>query len=169
MKARITSNWLMKLVLRFTLEKLEKLTFQKIIRDFFSGKFQKIGDRNRLVFPLRLRLMCWAVCIATAVSVQNASRVCSLAQITMRHRKGCSNYPGQEGPNNTGWGIGVMLWQSWAPCTLLHRSFDACATICYLAQRRCFLVFSLVLTLHTFSLLMPVHCRVRSTIIWTNC
>ena len=45
--------------------------------------------------------VCWAVCIATAVSVvQNASRVCSLAQITMRHRKGCSNYPGQEGPNN---------------------------------------------------------------------
>ena len=36
MKVKITCNWMMKLVLRFTLEKLEKLRFQEIIPKFFS-------------------------------------------------------------------------------------------------------------------------------------
>ena len=39
-------------------------------------------------------------CSSIETTERLASRVCSLAQITMRHRKGCSNYPGQEGPNN---------------------------------------------------------------------
>ena len=54
MKAKITCNWLMKLVLRFTLEKLEKLSFKKIIPKFVDGNFRdffhivpKHNDRNR--------------------------------------------------------------------------------------------------------------------------
>ena len=39
MKARITCDWLMMLVLRFTLENFEKLGFQKIIPEFFDGTF----------------------------------------------------------------------------------------------------------------------------------
>ena len=40
MKAKITFDWRMNLVLRFTLKKLEKLGFHKIIPNFFDGTFQ---------------------------------------------------------------------------------------------------------------------------------
>ena len=42
MKSKITYNWLMMLVLKFTLEKLEKLSFKKIIPKYFDGTFQDI-------------------------------------------------------------------------------------------------------------------------------
>ena len=54
MKTKITQNWLMKIVLRFTLEKLKKLSFQKIIPKCFEATFRNFspemfqnGDRNR--------------------------------------------------------------------------------------------------------------------------
>ena len=39
-KGNKTYNWVMKSVLEFTFEKLEKLSFQKIILKFFDGTFQ---------------------------------------------------------------------------------------------------------------------------------
>ena len=48
MKANIICNWLMMLVLRFTLEKLEKFSLQKIILKFLTELFMKIDDRNRV-------------------------------------------------------------------------------------------------------------------------
>ena len=54
MKAKIALNWLVKLFLRFTLQKLEKLGVQKIIPKFFDTGFQDFFldtsekvDRNR--------------------------------------------------------------------------------------------------------------------------
>ena len=35
MKAKVKFDWLMKFVLRFDMEKLEELRFQKVIREFF--------------------------------------------------------------------------------------------------------------------------------------
>ena len=54
MKAEIACDWLMKLVLRSTLERFENLRFQEFILKFFEGTFQefywkvpKTDDRNR--------------------------------------------------------------------------------------------------------------------------
>jgi len=41
MKAKITSNWLMDLVLIFTLQKSEKLDLKKNIPKFFDGTFRE--------------------------------------------------------------------------------------------------------------------------------
>ena len=57
----------MKLVLEFTFEKLEKLSFQKIIPDFFDGTWMKLSefffrklskndDRNRAKYTTKLKL-----------------------------------------------------------------------------------------------------------------
>ena len=44
MKAKITCHWLMKLVLRFTLKKLQNSSFQKIILKFLNKTFSSLFD-----------------------------------------------------------------------------------------------------------------------------
>ena len=46
MNAEITCKWLMKLILRLILEKLEKLSFEKIILKYFEGTFREFFRKN---------------------------------------------------------------------------------------------------------------------------
>ena len=68
MKAEISSNWMMKSVMGFTFEKLEKLCFQKIILKFFVGTFRdfflessKNDDRTRASVYIDFVLDNWTI------------------------------------------------------------------------------------------------------------
>ena len=55
MKAKLTSKWLIKYILRFVIGKMKKFSFPKLLfltlnrtfRDFIFRTFQKNEDRNR--------------------------------------------------------------------------------------------------------------------------